>query len=131
MQNNFKQGGKADAQRPLYIIGAGNQSKVLLSMIQECGKECAGAVDDDEKLFGNTLWGVPVGSRISDMPDKEETEAFLCDRRQQYKRGGIRGGSETLVGLSWFIRKPVYILQWKWGKDRPFSRERSFMQNPS
>ena len=65
-------------KRPLYIIGAGSQSKVLLSMIQECGKECAGIFDDDEKLFGSTLWGVPVRGRISDMPDKEETEAFIA-----------------------------------------------------
>lgn len=63
---------------PLYIIGAGNQSKVLLSMIEECGRECAGIFDDDEKLFGTTLRGSTVKGRISDMPDREETEAVIA-----------------------------------------------------
>lgn len=63
---------------PLYIIGAGSQSKVLLSMIEEFGRECAGIFDDDEKLFGTTLSGVPVRGRISDMPDREETEAVIA-----------------------------------------------------
>ena len=62
---------------PLYILGAGNQSKVLLSMLEECGRECAGIFDDDENLAGD-LWGCPIRGRISDVPDIEATEAVIA-----------------------------------------------------
>ena len=63
---------------PLYIIGAGSQSKVVLSMLKECGRECAGIFDDDEKLCGSFLQGIPIRGPISDIPDKEETEAIIA-----------------------------------------------------
>ncbi len=107
-------------KRPLYIIGAGSQSKVLLSMIQECGKECAGIFDDDEKLFGSTLWGSLSGAGYLTCLTKKRQRLSLRSATTIQERR-YQGGSETLVGLSWSIRKPVYILQWKWGKDRPFS----------
>ena len=64
-------------KRPLYVLGAGNESKVLLSMFEECGRACAGIFDDDERIAGD-LWGCPVRGRISDVPDSEETEALIA-----------------------------------------------------
>lgn len=65
-------------KNPFYIIGAGGQSKVVLSMLKECGRKCAGIFDDDEKLCGSSLEGIPIKGPISDMPDKEDTEAFVA-----------------------------------------------------
>lgn len=63
---------------PLIIIGAGSQSKVVLSILKECGRECTGIFYDDERLYGEFIDGIPIRGPISEIPDKEETEAVIA-----------------------------------------------------
>ena len=61
----------------VYIIGAGNHAKIVLSTLKACGMCCCGIYDDDKNLWGKTLWSIPILGPVSDMPDSEETMEIL------------------------------------------------------
>ncbi len=63
---------------PVYIIGAGNHAKIVLSTLKACGMCCCGIYDDDKNLWGKTLWSIPILGLVSDMPDSEETMAIIA-----------------------------------------------------
>ena len=62
----------------IYVIGAGNHAKVILSVLEACGMCCAGIYDDNLSLKGSTLWCVPILGPISEMPDTPETMAVIA-----------------------------------------------------
>ena len=62
----------------LYVIGAGNHAKIVLSTLEACGMECAGIYDDDASLHGKCLWNVPILGPISSLADTPETMAVIA-----------------------------------------------------
>ncbi|EHL70748.1 acetyltransferase [Cloacibacillus evryensis] len=62
----------------VFLIGAGNHAKVVLSALVACGFECMGIYDDDQELWGQTLWCLPIYGPVSKMPDTAETMAVLA-----------------------------------------------------
>ena len=62
----------------VFLIGAGNHAKIILSALGECGMCCSGIYDDNKELWGSTVWGIPVLGAISEMPDEAETMAVIA-----------------------------------------------------
>ena len=62
----------------LYVIGAGNHAKIVLSTLEASGMECAGIYDDDASLHGKCLWNVPILGPISALADTPGTMAVIA-----------------------------------------------------
>lgn len=62
----------------IFLIGAGDHAKVVLSTLEECGFQCVGIYDDNAGLRGKTLWCLPILGPVSEMPDTEETMAVIA-----------------------------------------------------
>lgn len=62
----------------LYIVGAGDHAKMVLSTLEASGMCCCGIYDDNEKLWGKTLWNVPITGPVSALPDEEDTLAVIA-----------------------------------------------------
>ena len=62
----------------VFLIGAGDHAKVVLSTLEACGVECAGIYDDNPELWGRTLWCLPIIGPVSEMPDTPETMAVIA-----------------------------------------------------
>ena len=63
------------------IIGAGTYGEVYLAYLQEAGVEIVGFLDDDPKLVGTNVKGVPVLGGVSMMKTIRQThgvEAVYC-----------------------------------------------------
>lgn len=71
----------------IYMVGAGDHAKVVLSTLEACNVECVGIYDDNPALWGKTLWCIPILGAISTMPDTSETMAVIAmadlDTRQR------------------------------------------------
>lgn len=52
---------------PIFVIGAGGHGKVVLSTLQAAGLAVEAVYDDNAKLWGSTLLGVPVRGPIDDV----------------------------------------------------------------
>lgn len=61
----------------VYLIGAGNHAKVVLTTLEACGLGCKGIFDDDESLKGQEIWNVPILGTTADMPDRDDTVAVI------------------------------------------------------
>lgn len=61
----------------IYLIGAGNHAKIVMSTLEACGIGCKGIYDDDETLRGQEIWNVPILGTIAEMPDTEDTMALI------------------------------------------------------
>ncbi|MEG1603658.1 MAG: acetyltransferase [Cloacibacillus sp.] len=66
------------SQDKVFLIGAGDHAKVVLSTLEACGVECAGIYDDDPELAGKTLWCIPILGPVSAMPDTADTMAVIA-----------------------------------------------------
>ncbi|MCD7951782.1 MAG: acetyltransferase [Synergistaceae bacterium] len=62
----------------VFLIGAGDHAKVVLSTLEACGVECAGIYDDNPELWGRTFWCLPIIGPVSEMPDTPETMAVIA-----------------------------------------------------
>ena len=62
----------------VFLIGAGDHAKVVLSTLEACGVQCAGIYDDDPDLAGKTLWCLPILGPVSKMPDSEDIMAVIA-----------------------------------------------------
>ncbi|MDL2298546.1 acetyltransferase [Synergistaceae bacterium OttesenSCG-928-D05] len=61
----------------IYLIGAGNHAKVVMTMLEVCGFACKGIYDDNESMWGKEIWNVPVLGPTTDLPDKEGIMAVI------------------------------------------------------
>ncbi|MDO5116073.1 MAG: acetyltransferase [Synergistaceae bacterium] len=75
-----------DKKEKVFVIGAGDHAKVVLSTLEACGVECAGIYDDNPELWGKTLWCVPILGPVSDMPDTAETMAVIAIGSNEIRR---------------------------------------------
>ena len=57
----------------VFLIGAGDHAKVVLSTLEASNIGCAGIYDDNPKLWGKSLWCIPILGPVSDKPDTLET----------------------------------------------------------
>lgn len=63
------------------IVGAGTYGEVYLSYLKDAGVEIIGFLDDNEKLSGQLVRGVPVlggVTMLSDLREKYKVEAVYC-----------------------------------------------------
>ncbi|MDO4561527.1 MAG: acetyltransferase [bacterium] len=67
-----------EKKEKVFLIGAGDHAKVVLSTLEACGVECAGIYDDNPELWGRTLWCLPIIGPVSEMPDTPETMAVIA-----------------------------------------------------
>ena len=67
-----------EKKEKVFLIGAGDHAKVVLSTLEACGVECAGIYDDNPELWGRTLWCLPIIGAVSEMPDTPETMAVIA-----------------------------------------------------
>ena len=98
----------------VFLIGAGDHAKVVLSTLEACNIGCAGIYDDNPKLWGKSLWCIPILGPVSDMPDTPETmglyetlarecpDALACSRR-------ISGLIEDVWGSPLGVNELVYL----------------------
>lgn len=70
----------------VFLIGAGDHAKVVLSTLDACGIGCAGIFDDNPKLWGKSLWCIPILGPVSDMPDTPETMAVIAIGSNEVRR---------------------------------------------
>lgn len=61
----------------IYLIGAGNHAKIVMSTLEACCIGCKGIYDDDETLRGQEIWNVPILGTTAEMPDTEDTVAVI------------------------------------------------------
>ena len=62
----------------IYVIGAGGHAKVILALLEALGRVCVGIYDDNEKLWGKTLSGVPIIGAVKELPDKNNISAVIA-----------------------------------------------------
>jgi len=62
----------------VYMIGAGDHAKVVMTTLEACDIRCAGIYDDNENLWGKELWCVPILGPVSAMPDNPDTMAVIA-----------------------------------------------------
>ncbi len=67
-----------EKKEKVFLIGAGDHAKVVLSTLEACGVECVGIYDDNPELWGRTLWCLPIIGPVSEMPDTPETMAVIA-----------------------------------------------------
>ena len=70
----------------VFLIGAGDHAKVVLSTLEACGVGCAGIYDDNPELWGKSLWCIPILGPVSDMPDTPETMAVIAIGSNETRR---------------------------------------------
>ncbi len=70
----------------VFLIGAGDHAKVVLSTLEACGVGCAGIYDDNPALQGQSLWCIPILGPVSDMPDTSETMAVIAIGSNKIRR---------------------------------------------
>ncbi len=70
----------------VFLIGAGDHAKVVLSTLEACNIGCAGIYDDNPKLWGKSLWCIPILGPVSDMPDTPETMAIIAIGSNEVRR---------------------------------------------
>lgn len=63
--------------RDIYLIGAGGHAKVILSLLKEQDMQCLGIYDDNNKLWGTSLWGIPITGPVESLPDHNEITAVI------------------------------------------------------
>jgi sugar O-acyltransferase (sialic acid O-acetyltransferase NeuD family) len=49
-----------DSREPVAVIGGSGHAKVVISLLQACGRTVSGVYDDDPRRWGSTVLGVPV-----------------------------------------------------------------------
>lgn len=62
----------------IFLIGAGDHAKVVLSALEACGFECAGIYDDNPALWGRSLWCLPILGQVAEMPDDVDIMAVVA-----------------------------------------------------
>lgn len=62
----------------IYLIGAGGHAKVILALLEEQGRKCLGIYDDNEALWGKTLYGVPVIGAVNELTDENGISAVIA-----------------------------------------------------
>ncbi len=67
-----------EKKEKVFLIGAGDHAKVVLSILEACGVGCAGIYDDNSALWGKTLWCLPILGPVSAMPDTADTMAVIA-----------------------------------------------------
>ena len=77
---------KMEKKEKVFLIGAGDHAKVVLSTLEACGMGCLGIYDDNEELRGQTLWCLPILGKIEDMPDTPETMAIIAIASNSVRR---------------------------------------------
>lgn len=70
----------------VYLLGAGNHAKIVLSTMESCGMACKGIFDDDEALRGQEIWNVPILGTVSEMPDTNDTLAIIAIASNKVRR---------------------------------------------
>ncbi|MCE5202490.1 MAG: acetyltransferase [Synergistaceae bacterium] len=70
----------------VYMIGAGDHAKVVMTTLEACKIRCAGIYDDDENLWGKELWCVPILGPTSDMPDEPGNMAVIAIGSNRVRR---------------------------------------------
>ncbi|OUO94343.1 acetyltransferase [Cloacibacillus sp. An23] len=70
----------------VFLIGAGDHAKVVLSTLEACGFGCAGIYDDNSELWGKSLWCIPILGPVSEMPDTPETMAVIAIGSNEVRR---------------------------------------------
>lgn len=99
--------------RDIYLIGAGGHAKVILSLLAEEGRKCLGIYDDDEKLWGTTLWDVPINGPVEELPDKRELSAVVAiggnDVRRRISKMFKNIYWETLIHPHSWVHSSVVI----------------------
>ena len=70
----------------VFLIGAGDHAKVVLSTLEACHIGCAGIYDDNPALWGKSLWCIPILGPVSEMPDTPETMAVIAIGSNEVRR---------------------------------------------
>lgn len=72
--------------KDIYLIGAGGHAKVILALLEESGYKCRGIYDDDEKLWGATLWNIPINGPVGALPDRSGISAVIAIGNNDIRR---------------------------------------------
>lgn len=89
------------AKDKVFLIGAGDHAKVVLSTLEACGAECVGIYDDNPNLRGKTLWSIPIIGAVSEMPDEPDIMCVIAIGSNQVRRSI----SERFKNVCW----PVFV----------------------
>ena len=60
------------------VVGAGGHAKVVLATLQDGGWQVEGLLDDQEKLLGATVLGVPVVGRLAMLAERDSPRALIA-----------------------------------------------------
>lgn len=81
--------------RDLYVIGAGGHARVVIQLARACGYTVVGVLDDDSKLAGNDILGVPVIGPASQFANND-TPAVIA-----IGSNAVREKLDRELGRSW------------------------------
>ena len=79
--------GSVSQSREVIVIGAGGHARVVIATLQEVGHSVVGVYDDDRRLWGSEIGGVPVIGAIKTASGLKDVAAVVaigdCARRRQ------------------------------------------------
>ena len=59
---------------------------MILALLEESGYKCRGIYDDDEKLWGATLWNIPINGPVGALPDRSGISAVIAIGNNDIRR---------------------------------------------
>ncbi|PIE55281.1 MAG: transferase [Dethiosulfovibrio peptidovorans] len=62
----------------LYVLGAGGHGKVVVATLQAMGRKITAILDDDQTIWGTSLWGIPISGPLQSVEDKKTPEAIIA-----------------------------------------------------
>lgn len=67
-----------DTTRDVYILGGGSHGKVIISTLLESGRKVAGILDDNQLLWGSTVFDIKVLGPFDLLADLSDFEAVIA-----------------------------------------------------
>lgn len=67
-----------DAREPVVVIGGSGHAKVVVSLLQACGRTVGGVYDDDSRRWGSTVLGVPVVGSVASIAESSNSLGVIA-----------------------------------------------------
>ncbi len=80
----------------IVVIGAGGHAKVVIATLRAAGVEIGGIVDDDPRLHGRQLCGIPISGAVSELENMPGQRAILA-----IGDNGVRQSLARKLDLEW------------------------------
>lgn len=77
---------RVHAKEGVVVIGAGGHAKVVIATLQATGQPVATVYDDDKRLWGQAILGIPIRGPVSDLQQQTGRKAVIAIGDNQVRK---------------------------------------------